>query len=99
MSEFPDDSNFYVFSDDINWCIENFTNPNLKINFINSGSPYVDLYLMTQCEGHIIANSSFSWWGSWLSTGSKKTIAPSNWFGPQINKDTSDIYCKNWKII
>lgn len=97
ISEFPRDSNFYVFSDDIEWCKSNINSKNIE--YIDSKNPYIDMYLMTQCVGHIIANSSFSWWGAWLANDSKKIIAPSKWFGPQINKDTSDLYCKNWKII
>ena len=34
---------------------------------------------MSMCEGHIMCNSSFSWWASWLS--GKKTVAPAKWFG------------------
>jgi hypothetical protein len=47
--------------------------------------------MMTFCDYHIIANSSFSWWGSWLAK-SKKTIAPKNWFGGScIDKNIEDI--------
>ena len=64
----------------------------------NSG--YVDMCLMTLCSGHIIANSSFSWWGAWLSD-SKQVIAPSQWFTGSNNDniDTKDIYCDGWKVI
>jgi len=56
--------------------------------------------LMTMCDYHIIANSSFSWWGAWLSE-SKKVIAPSQWFGAAqgMPKNWSDIYCKDWIIL
>jgi hypothetical protein len=91
--QFPQNSKFYIFSDDPEWC-----KPSLPIEnsiIIESRNPYIDMYLMSLCEGHIIANSSFSWWGSWLAE-TKKTIAPVNWFGPQMGKDASDVYCDNW---
>jgi hypothetical protein len=52
---------------------------------------------MSLCDHHIIANSSFSWWGAWLNTKEgKKVIAPSRWFGSAIDKNTDDVYCNNW---
>jgi hypothetical protein len=52
------------------------------------------------CNYHVIANSSYSWWGAWLSE-SKKVIAPYNWFGEDdvMPKNWSDIYCKEWMVI
>lgn len=96
IKQFEDKSKFYIFSDDPQWCRENLNIENSGV--IDSGSPYIDIYLMSLCEGHIIANSSFSWWGAWLAN-SKKTIAPANWFGPQMCKDASDVYCDNWIAI
>ena len=48
---------------------------------------------MTLCDYHILANSSLSWWGTWLSN-SKQVIAPKNWVTNNIN--TSDLYCDSW---
>ena len=64
----------------------------------NSG--YVDMCLMTMCSYHIIANSSFSWWGAWLSD-SKKVIAPSGWFAESNNQllDTKDLIPEDWVIV
>ena len=92
---------FIVFSDDIVWCKENFKqfqNKNIEINFSNNCSAGKDLFLMSKCSFHIIANSSFSWWGSTLGQ-SKLTISPKNWFGPKINHNTSDLYRKSWIIL
>jgi hypothetical protein len=97
ISEFDKDAFFYIFSDDPDWCRANLEIENSEI--IVSENPYIDMYLMTLCDGHIIANSSFSWWGAWLSKKGGTVIAPSKWFGPLMGKDPSDVYCENWKII
>ena len=53
---------------------------------------------MSKCDDYIIANSTFSWWGSWLGTSpTKKIIAPKIWFGPAAGGiDTKDIYCDDF---
>jgi len=91
---------FVVFSDDINWC-KTFLGDDPKFVYIEGQTPIQDLCLMSKCEHHIIANSSFSWWGSWLNPSKDKiVIAPKNWFGPSNkNADTSDLYCKGWKVM
>jgi hypothetical protein len=90
------DLKIVIFSDDKQWCLDNMKNYiGEDFSITNSEDPYVELYMMTKCQYHVIANSSFSWWGSWLSD-SKLTIAPSRWFGPLIPKNTEDVYCKNW---
>jgi hypothetical protein len=98
MSSFGDEDKFLIFSDDIDWCRGNFNSD--RFHIVDSGSPYVDLKLITMCDHHINANSSFSWWGSWLNRkDTKRVICPSNWFGSAINKDTKDVYCEGWEVI
>ena len=65
----------------------------------NSFIPYIDLCLMTLCDGAIIANSSLSWWGAWLQKKSEKIIAPMPWFGTAMKHlDTSDIVPDRWIV-
>lgn len=86
---------FLFFSDDLDWCKQTFTEPEHEFSpFDNEGE---DMYAMSKCDGHIIANSSFSWWGAWLGKG--KTIAPRTWFGPHGPQDWQDIYCSDWVIL
>jgi len=86
---------FIVFSDEIEWCRNN----NIGDYYAESNNHYIDLYQMTLCSGAIIANSTFSWWGAYLSP-KEKVVAPSRWFsGHNSGWDVGDVYCKDWIII
>lgn len=98
LKQFPDVPVF-IFSDDTDWCSmrQEFNSDRFLIS--ESNSVDFDMCLMSMCKYHIIANSSFSWWGAWLSD-SKKVIAPKVWFGPSLSdKNTNDLYCDSWKIL
>lgn len=85
---------FYCFSDDIAWCKENLKDS--RIEFVENTSEIQDLKLMMKCKGSVIANSSFSWWGAYLSQ-SDKVIIPKNWFGPAYNWfKIEDRLCEKW---
>jgi len=92
---------YLIFSDDITWCKENFDYIDKKV-FIENLSNYEDLFLMSKCDNHIIANSSFSWWGAWLNNKDDKIIvAPKPWINTIYSPthDISDIYDENWRIV
>lgn len=94
---FSDDTNYIIFSDDINWCKNTFSFLRNKI-FAENNTNYQDLYLMSLCKNNIMANSSFSWWGSWLNNNKdKKVIIPKQWFGPNLrHHNCDDIPCEGW---
>ena len=75
---------YYIFTDDPDWVRNNLSIPSqFKIIAHNLGkNDHEDLRLMTYCSHYIIANSSFSWWGAWLSQNRKNkiVIAPKKWF-------------------
>ena len=95
MSYFDKDTTFLIFSDDINWCKNNFLGDNFI--FIEGNLDYVDLWLMSLCKNNIIAKSSFAWWGAYLNSNkNKKVICPKNWFGDyNSHLITDDLFCKN----
>jgi hypothetical protein len=93
---------FFIFSDDLNWARENLPHQE-RICFIESTSKYnaplEELFLMTQCQRHLIANSSLSWWGAWLSSNpSPLVIAPRNWTNDS-HKSWDDLLLPQWQRI
>ena len=86
---------FVIFSDDYEWCKENLDSSFLYHDFID---PYYDMCLMSKCDMHIIANSSFSWWGAYLADNST-VIAPLSWFGETGPKRWCTIWCSHWNVI
>lgn len=99
LSKFSSNRQVIIFSDDPEWCKEQELFSDDRFLVSEGGSSYHDLYLMSKCSDFIIANSTFSWWGAWLSNVGK-VIAPSKWFGPNnSDKITKDLYCSHWIII
>lgn len=88
---------FYVFSDDIGWVRDNLKidHPCHYVDHNGGKESYNDMRLMSLCRHHIIANSSFSWWGAWLNSRADKiVVAPQRWV--QSDFDTSDIVPSSW---
>jgi Glycosyl transferase family 11 len=75
MELFPHEK-FVVFSDDIEWCKQQEI---FKDCEFSHGTEVEDMNNMASCIGHIIANSSFSWWAAYLSPYTKKVVAPQDW--------------------
>lgn len=89
---------YCIFSNDIGWCESNLPDllPGKEIIYVdwNKGAEsYVDMQLMSLCRHHIIANSSFSWWGAWLNRNPQKIVAsPQKW----LNIKSESPIPSNW---
>lgn len=92
------DIQLYVFSDDQDWVKKNIK-ANLPTTYIthNFGKAnHLDLVLMSKCRHHIIANSSFSWWGAWLGAEKESiVIAPNAWY-TDPKKNSHDLLPPHW---
>jgi Glycosyl transferase family 11 len=89
---------YFIFSDDIDWCRENFKQKNIVIvDHAYKGDKFSNyLELMSICKHYIIPNSTFAWWSAWLNQDSKKiVIAPKTWFADSAI-DTTDLIPTNW---
>lgn len=85
---------YFIISDDLDWCKKNIDLPNSKFIDVKT---WRALWLMSLCNNFIISNSSFSWWGAYLSeSNNKKVVAPSTWCGPGGPQNTQDVICENW---
>jgi hypothetical protein len=77
-----EDPVFFIFSDDLDFARRHLSTGGRQV-FVEGNddfSSYEDLRLMAACKHHIIANSSFSWWGAWLNPDQKKFVAaPRHW--------------------
>ena len=86
---------FYIFSDDIEWVKNNLPLENACYIDWNTGNQSIyDMYLMTNAKAHIIANSTFSYWGAMLSKSSLITIYPKKWFNSKFA--VPNIFPQNW---
>jgi len=85
MSYFStENSTFIIFSDDVTFIQGESIFQKLEHKHIvtNEDDEYC-FWLMAACDHNIIANSSFSWWASYINSNPNKTIiSPNRWFGP-----------------
>lgn len=95
MLERVPDAHFFVFSDEPRWAHEHLqASTPMTVLPVRSGPE--DLLLMAQCRHHIIANSSFSWWGAWLNPSERKlVVAPQRWFA-DATINTNDLIPGSW---
>ncbi len=88
---------FVYFSDDMNWVKNHFSDKDgifIEADLFEDYQMWYDMSLMSCCANHIIANSSFSWWGAWLNErGDKIVVAPGKWL---YDHRTPDIWCDGW---
>jgi len=101
IAEIVPQPHLFVFSDDPEWAARNLhlDHPMTIVTGNDTQRDYEDLHLMSLCKHHIVANSSFSWWGAWLDTNPDKiVIVPARWFAREQH-DTRDLFPPAWQVI
>ncbi len=95
-----EDYTFFIFTDDKKWVRDNFKINDFKYYFIEHNDAdlnYEDFRLMSLCKHNIIANSTFSWWASWLNLNTTKIIiAPKKWHTQKIKTKIKDLIPDEW---
>lgn len=106
ISAFIKKPKYFIFSDDIVWAkTAKFVRElaDYEVVSLPEGPSWRDMALMSACKSNIIANSSYSWWATWLNNNPNKiTIAPSRWVNDYDDTGLSDlrnIYEKNWILV
>lgn len=82
---------YFVISDDIEWCRKNFSNINADFYYSDDNTVIGELGLFLECKGHIISNSTYSWWGAILRDA--PVVYPILWFR---TKASPNIFIEKW---
>jgi hypothetical protein len=93
---------FFIFSDDLDFARTCGVCPQeaVFVDCVEEWNPYDALRLMSLCKHFVIANSSFSWWGAWLSENTGKIVMkPEPWFSNMPENDTRDLCPEGWIAI
>jgi hypothetical protein len=96
-----DNPTFYVFSDEITWCQQNFSidYPCTFVDYRYKGEKFASYFqLMIACKHFIIPNSTFAWWAAWLSESNETiVITPRKWFANEVMQAQAiDIIPDRW---
>ena len=90
---------FFVFSNDLVWCRAYLdVEDAVFVDWNQAEKSYRDMQLMSLCKHHIVANSSFSWWGAWLAHSGGLAIAPKSWMN-DVSCKTEDMSPADWVTI
>lgn len=83
-----------VFSDDIEQAARLIRDEDVYYVRSEEGTSLSDMYLMSKCRHHILANSTYSWWGAWLTEqADTMVLAPERWFA---HIENPDVVCDRW---
>lgn len=92
---------YFVFSEDIPWA-RGILGDHEKWVYVeqnNALKAHEDLRLMTLCKHHIIANSTFSWWGAWLGKKDGQLVVAPRRYYLGVERPNPDLYPRSWRLV
>ncbi len=92
-----EDLHVYIFSDDIDWVREHL-HLHFPVTYVSQEgiADWEEVVLMSRCAHHVIANSTFSWWGAWLNPSPDKVVvAPLHWANV-APREFTDVIPSSW---
>jgi len=100
LSRFDNSMHVIIISDDKEWVSQQTLFNGDRFHITDSDFHFsVDLCVASMIDNHIISNSTFGWWGAWLSN-KKQVIAPLKWFGiANSHVNTKDLIPSDWERI
>lgn len=95
------DPHFYVFSDDLAWARQNLDirQPVTFVAHNGDTRSHEDLRLMTHCRHHILANSTFGWWGAWLGAKDGQVVYAPQRYYQNSAQENPDLYPPSWRLL
>jgi hypothetical protein len=85
-----------VFSDEPNYSYHFLNKWNIPVTLMNNNNDLLDLLLISACKFHVLANSTYSWWGAKIS-GNNNVFIPTPW--SLIHNESEHLFPDSWKII
>ena len=95
------DARFFVFSDDVSWAKE-FLGDMVDVCYVEHNSPaksHADLWLMSLCRHHVLANSTFGWWAAWLGRTAEQIVFAPRRYYQNVDRPNPDLYPLDWRLI
>jgi len=94
-----DDPLYVVFADNMDFA-KTLLPSGKRYFFVENEKNYIDMFFMTCFDSYIVPNSTFGWWGAWLSRAENpKVVVMENWFDPNKEKaylNNNDVIPDRW---
>jgi hypothetical protein len=92
---------YFVFSDDPNWSRQFFNSakPLAFVAYNGALAAHEDMRLMSLCRHHILANSTFGWWGAWLAGHAGQVVVAPRRYYQEMDFPNPDLYPSHWRLL